>query len=138
MEALGGSLIKLLSAPAIIYLHGELGTGKTTLVRGALRSLGYAAAVKSPTFTLVESYFFPAFNVHHFDLYRISDPEELEFIGFREYLNDQSIIFIEWPQRGTRIIPMPTVELSMFHADSCRRVEIGKNPAILKKIQEIY
>ena len=110
MEALGAEIITGLKNSTTIYLRGELGTGKTTLVRGALRALGHAGLVKSPTFTLVESYALPQFNIHHFDLYRISDPEELDFIGIREYLAETSLLFFEWPDQGNPFIPPADLE----------------------------
>lgn len=124
MEALGAELITKLKPPAVVYLRGELGTGKTTLVRGALRALGYAGPVKSPTFTLVESYPLGALEVHHFDLYRISDPEELECIGLREYFHDSAIGFIEWPDKGNARIPAATLQIQIYHDGDQRRVEI--------------
>lgn len=125
MEALGADLAKSLKTPAVVYLRGELGTGKTTLVRGALHALGYKGLVKSPTFTLVESYSLPTHEIHHFDLYRINDAEELECIGIREYFNDASIGFIEWPDNGIAAIPAPTLEIQIHHAGNDRRVEIS-------------
>ena len=124
MEALGAELVKNLQAPAVVYLRGELGTGKTTLVRGALRALGHRGSVKSPTFTIVESYPLKSLEVHHFDLYRITDPEELQWIGLREYFHNQAIGFIEWPEKGQSGIPPATVEVQIFHAGDHRRVEI--------------
>ena len=123
MEALGASIIKDLQAPAIVYLRGELGTGKTTLVRGALRAMGYEGPVKSPTFTIVESYSIGSLDIHHFDLYRISDPEELDFIGIREYFSDTSICFFEWPDRGKSVIPAPSIEIQIDHAGDYRKVQ---------------
>ena len=111
---LGCRLANSLDAPMQIGLSGELGAGKTTLTRGFLRFCGYSGAVKSPTFTLVESYEFAlacessqslgrrsqALGLHHFDLYRVADPEELEFIGFDEYLADDYDVIVEWPEIG--------------------------------------
>lgn len=124
MEALGASLVKSLKTPAVVYLRGELGTGKTTLVRGALRALGYQGLVKSPTFTIVESYHVDQLDIHHFDLYRITAPEELELIGIRDYFNAPSLVFFEWPDQGLGLIPSPTMEVQIAHAGDTRRVEI--------------
>lgn len=103
----GASLADKLKAPCVVYLKGELGAGKTTLVRGFLRGLGYEGIVKSPTFTLVESYIFANQNVYHFDLYRLFDAEELNYIGLEEYFQAKSICFIEWPERGQGLLPLP-------------------------------
>ena len=113
-EALGRLLAKSLDDAMLIGLSGELGAGKTTLTRGFLRQCGHQAAVKSPTFTLVESYDFASaseqsvredqragvLGLHHFDLYRVADPEELDFIGFEEYLEDDRDVIVEWPELG--------------------------------------
>ncbi|MGK0400696.1 MAG: tRNA threonylcarbamoyladenosine biosynthesis protein TsaE, partial [Candidatus Azotimanducaceae bacterium] len=84
-EQFGGRLVEVLEGSGIIFLKGDLGAGKTTLCRGMLRALGYAGAVKSPTFTLVEPYELPGHQVYHFDLYRLGDPDELNYLGVDEY-----------------------------------------------------
>ena len=124
MEELGASLAKKIRAPSIVYLRGDLGTGKTTLVRGALRALGHQGLVKSPTFTIVESYHLPPYDIHHFDLYRISDPEELDYIGIREYFSESSVGFFEWPDQGKSMIPTADIEIQLLHAGDHRNVEI--------------
>ncbi len=115
MESLGASLAEQITqfetAPLIIYLRGDLGAGKTTLIRGALRAMGHTGLVKSPTFTLVETYTLPPYEIYHFDLYRISDPEELDYIGMREFCRPQSISFIEWPELGKSMLPGPTMDI---------------------------
>ena len=105
-----GSVIR--SGPAILFLHGQLGAGKTTLTRGIVQSLGYEGPVKSPTYTLVESYQFSQTSLFHFDLYRLQDPDELAFIGIHDYFHPKAICIIEWPERGDTWLPLP--DLSCF------------------------
>lgn len=100
MRDFGARLIAACDRGGVITLSGELGTGKTTLVRGALQSRGVDSGVRSPTYTLVEFYPFDDFSVAHFDLYRLGDAEELEYLGYRDYLNSQTLCLIEWPQRA--------------------------------------
>jgi len=100
MRRFGARLIDACEHGGVITLSGDLGTGKTTLVRGALQARGVTSGVRSPTYTLVEYYPFADFAVAHFDLYRLGDPEELEYLGYRDYLNSQTLCLIEWPQRA--------------------------------------
>lgn len=104
-EAVGAALAPLLRGGEVIALSGDLGAGKTTLVRGLLRALGHAGAVKSPTYTLVESYSLPAFELHHFDLYRLAAPAELEYLGLDTFLHPGAVCLFEWPERGAGVLP---------------------------------
>jgi tRNA threonylcarbamoyladenosine biosynthesis protein TsaE len=110
--------------PGLVFLQGDLGTGKTTLVRGFLRGRGYAGAVRSPTYTLVEPYEFSEVSVFHLDLYRLADPEELEFLGGREIFDGSSQVLVEWPQRGEGWLPSPDLELRLYHHESGRKIEL--------------
>ena len=110
--------------PLIIHLRGDLGTGKTTFARGFIRTLGYTGQVKSPTFSLQESYVLEHARLFHFDLYRIHDPRELEFIGIRDVADGaDTICLIEWPERGEGAIPKADIEFAFEHADPGRRVD---------------
>jgi tRNA threonylcarbamoyladenosine biosynthesis protein TsaE len=103
--ALGRELAPLLEPGMTAHLRGDLGAGKTTLVRGVLRGLGYEGRVKSPTFTLLEPYNFSRLYLYHFDFYRFLDPQELVDSGFREYFNPQSVCLIEWPEKAPGLPP---------------------------------
>jgi len=123
-ELLGSALWKILPEKCLVFLNGDLGAGKTTLTRGALRAGGHKGAVKSPTYTLVEEYDMEERKVFHFDLYRVKDPEELEWIGIRDYLEQQSLCFVEWAELGKGFLPKPDIELSITTEGDGRQVTI--------------
>ena len=112
---LGKDFARSLEAGVNVYLHGDLGAGKTTLVRGALNGLGFVGKVKSPTYTLVEPYQVQVnktiINVYHFDLYRFMDEEEWDAAGFRDYFNPHSVCLIEWPDKAGSLIPQADIDV---------------------------
>ena len=114
--ALGAALAGAGLSRGAVYLAGELGTGKTTLVRGFLRAAGVNGTIRSPTFTLVEEYRIGAATVGHYDLYRLSDPEELEFLGLRDHLAADALLFFEWPERGAGVLPRPDLDIRFEYA----------------------
>ncbi len=135
--AFAARLAPLLEPGTIVYLQGPLGAGKTTLVRALLRARGVRGRVRSPTYTLVEDY--PG--VVHFDLYRLSDPEELEGIGLRDFLDGRTIFLIEWPERGEGVLPPPDLTIRLHPAGSGRdlAVEAGspRGERIVKRLAQI-
>jgi tRNA threonylcarbamoyladenosine biosynthesis protein TsaE len=124
MLSLGKRIAKALADVngCMIHFHGELGAGKTTLIRSILQTLGVVGRVKSPTYTLVEPYEIGDRTAYHFDLYRLADPEELEFLGLRDYLSANAFLFVEWPERGEGILPAADAHIRIDYAGSGRRV----------------
>jgi len=122
-EALGARLAACCRTGGLIFFHGELGAGKTTLVRGLLRALGHAGPVKSPTYALLESYQLPSVELHHLDLYRLADPGELEWIGIRDLVGGDALVLIEWPGHGKGVLPEPDLELTMHYREEGREID---------------
>lgn len=126
--ALGASLARALAPGLTIYLHGDLGAGKTTLTRALLHAAGYEGHVKSPTYTLAEPYSIviagQPVEVIHFDLYRMAGPEEFLDAGFREHFNERSICIIEWPEKAESVLPPPDINIFLAVSNEGRDVEL--------------
>ena len=133
--AFGRLLSRVLQAPCVVYLEGDLGAGKTTLVRGFLRGRDYTGAVRSPTYTLVEPYPLEDSIVYHLDLYRLGDPEELEYLGLRDLLDETAVILVEWPERGRGWLAPADLRIAIRHRAEGRDLTIlaesGKGKQIL-------
>ena len=124
--AAGAKIGRALNTGCVVFLVGELGAGKTTFTRGALRALGHAGSVKSPTYTLCEPYdLADEAQLCHLDLYRLSNPEELEFLGIRDYVASGAILLIEWPSKGEGWLPAPDIQVALQATDTGRQLEIS-------------
>ncbi len=139
MESLGRRVAAMTAPGAVVFLQGELGAGKTTLVRGFLRACGVTSAVKSPTYTLVEPYATAIGPVAHIDLYRLKDPQEVEFAGLRDYFNGATICLIEWPERSPAGLPTPDLRIKIEKQKDNRRLLVitAETTSGAKSYQEI-
>jgi len=122
--AFGAGLAACLSPPFVLYLEGDLGTGKTTLTRGCLRGLGHEGAVRSPTYTLIEPYVLSTMQLYHLDLYRLGDPEELEYLGLRDLMEADAVWVVEWPDRGVGMLPPADLRILIDHHPEGRRLAL--------------
>jgi len=121
-EHLGAWLAGHFGTSGLVFLHGELGAGKTTLVRGWLHALGHRGKVKSPTYTLVEPYELDVGRIYHLDLYRLTDVAEMEYLGVREMLAEDALLLIEWPQHGAGWLPQADLLIDIAHCGPSRQV----------------
>src|SRR5690348_10188480 len=121
---LGAALAAGIEPGRVLHLSGELGTGKTTLVRGLLRSLGVAGPIKSPTYTWVEPYSISRLDLYHFDFYRFSDRSAWLSSGLRDYFRPDAACIVEWPERAAGVLPVPDVALTLSYAGEARRAEL--------------
>lgn len=131
---LGASADTAVGQALLISLSGDLGAGKTTVSRGILNGLGHSGSVKSPTYTLVEPYELSMGRVCHFDFYRLIDPEELEYMGFRDYLVEACLCLIEWPERGRGFLPDADIEIGIMQAGQGRTLSFEAGTDLGKKI----
>ncbi|WP_444677121.1 tRNA (adenosine(37)-N6)-threonylcarbamoyltransferase complex ATPase subunit type 1 TsaE [Halomonas sp. E19] len=138
--AFGRALGAAMQGCGRLYLEGDLGAGKTTLTRGILRAYGHQGAVKSPTYTLVEPYELDNGRLYHFDLYRLGDPEELEFIGGRDLFAEDALCIVEWPSRGQGWLPLPDLTVELALAEPGRAVTLTSHTehgrAVLARLAE--
>ena len=124
MKAFGAELIQQCEGAGVITLKGNLGTGKTTIVRGALESRGINSGIRSPTYTLIEYYELGGLCVAHFDLYRLGDAEELEYLGYRDYLQSDTLCFIEWPERAEGYLNNIGLQINIEYIEDGRKIEL--------------
>lgn len=136
-EAFAAMLAPHLQDLRLITLSGDLGAGKTTLVRALLRALGHGGRVKSPTFTLVEPYEINTRPIYHFDLYRLAHPEELEYLGFTDYLHGNALCLIEWPERAAGMLPLADLTLALYHLKSGRKLIVNAGTSVGDKIRQL-
>lgn len=128
--------------PWIIFLDGDLGTGKTTFVRAVLQAMGEKGKIKSPTYTIMESYAIKQWQIFHLDLYRLSDAEELHFLGLDDHFVADSLFFIEWPKKAGFMLPQPDMILHYKFLAQGRALELTafseRATPLLESVHEIY
>jgi tRNA threonylcarbamoyladenosine biosynthesis protein TsaE len=122
--AFGERLAVYLPARFAVFLEGDLGTGKTTLARGILHGLGHRGAVRSPTYTLIEPYEIGLRRLYHLDLYRLSNPEELDYLGLRDLAAEDAVLLVEWPERGAGALPAPDLRIRLDYLPDGRRLTL--------------
>src|SRR5207237_86233 len=126
MQQLGAEMAADLHGGDVVFFEGELGAGKTTLIRGILQAWGYLGFVKSPSYSLIELYQFESWRVVHVDLYRLNRAEEVTLLGLSDYLDDKTIFFIEWPDKAKNFLPPPSWECKIKIVNDARRVEVSR------------
>ena len=132
--AMGEQFSRVVESGLIVYLHGDLGAGKTTFVRGFLHGLGHIGKVKSPTYTLVEPYVIAHNSIFHFDLYRFIDEEEWESAGFRDYFNSSAICFVEWPEKAENLLPTPDINIYLQPNNEGRILQLTAHSDLGKRV----
>ena len=137
MTELGRRLALAGPTAAVVYIAGELGAGKTTLIRGMLRGLGVTGTVKSPTYTLVEPYALGELTVYHLDLYRLGEPIELEYLGIRDYFGDAVLFLIEWPERAASALPHADLRIQIDIQALGREVRLMPLTKVGKKLASV-
>jgi tRNA threonylcarbamoyladenosine biosynthesis protein TsaE len=126
--AFGAQLAAACEAPCVIYLEGDLGSGKTTLTRGFIRAMGHHGAVKSPTYTLLEPYPLGQVVCYHLDLFRLAAADELEYLGLRDLLDERAVMLVEWPEKGLGVLPPADLLIELSYCDAGRRIRLqGKS-----------
>ncbi len=146
--ACGARFANILQSGLAVYLHGDLGAGKTTFVRGVLHGLGHVGKVKSPTYTLVEIYDLDScniksnvisrYNIYHFDLYRFNSEDEWDAAGFRDYFNPQSICMIEWPEKAAHVLPESDIHVSLSLQGEGRQIRFSAGSVLGSKCLENF
>jgi len=137
MQAFGCSLVNILHPGQTVFLKGPLGAGKTTLVRAILQALGVKGPVRSPTYTLVESYTGCGLNLYHFDFYRFKDPVELEEAGFRELFSKDTICMVEWPENAAEFMPEADLVIEIDYFGLGRKIRVTSNRVRLDFLENI-
>jgi tRNA threonylcarbamoyladenosine biosynthesis protein TsaE len=135
---LGGQLARACVHPLHIYFQGEIGAGKTTLIRALLQALGVSGTIGSPTYTLVEHYQTNRYPVYHFDLYRLKDAEELEYLGWRDLFASDALCLVEWPEQGQGLLPMPDITCLLDFKEAGRVIQFtGKSKSGAQMIERL-